>query len=219
VRPALLILLLAACACADEAFAKGERLALVARDDVVLELWRPPGSATGRVVFHNRNELPVRVTYSVSTGALTQVEYEAELDGKEVTPFAEAAQIALPDRRWPEVRLVRVAKLPIEEASGYVLIAEDHEGAIGLFLFRPATGGNRAYAVIANGGRLPVAITWQAIGLTEAPPLTFTTVVPARATLGREGGIPLEYHPAADPRDFMQARVRILTAERKAAAP
>jgi len=207
----LLILYVIAVLGAEEPFAKGERIGLIARDDVLLELWRPLGKPEARVQFTNRNDTSVRVTYIVGTVNGVPAEYDIDLDAKEAVPFADAPTVDTTGQWRPVVRIVRVAKLPIEEASGYVLIAKDHEGALGIMLFRPATGGNRAYAVIANNGRFPLTVTWQATGLTEAPPLTFTTVAPARATLGREGNIPLVYHPAADPRDFEQARVRILT--------
>lgn len=208
---ALLILVFLAAIDAEDLFAKGERIGLIARDDVVLELWRTEGSNSARVMFTNRNDLPVRVTYVVGVNAGVPAEYEAELDGKEVTQFAEAATVDTTGQWRPVVRIVRVAKMPIEEASGYVLIAKDNERALGIMLFRPMTGGNRAYAVIANSGRFPLTVTWQATGLTDAPPLTFTTVAPARASLGRDGSIPLVYHPAAEPTEFEQARVRILT--------
>jgi hypothetical protein len=208
---ALLILILITVIRADDAFAKGERIGLIARDDVVLELWRPVGSNTARVLFKNRNDLPVRVTYVVGVIDGAPAEYEAELDGNESIPFENASTVDTTGQWRPVVRIVRVAKVPIEEASGYVLIAKDNDAALGIMLFRPMTGGNRAYAVIANSGRFPLTVTWQATGLSEAPPLTFTTVAPARATLGRDGSIPLVYHPAADPREFERARVRILS--------
>ena len=65
-RLLLLSLVLIALA-GEEPIAPGwEKTGVTARDDVVLEIWRKPGDANGRVVLRNRTDSEVRVGYRVS---------------------------------------------------------------------------------------------------------------------------------------------------------
>ena len=165
------ILLLLSCIAlvAAESTLAVDRIAQTARDDVVAEVWRERVNGEARAILISRRDLPVAVTFAVGATPLSLVEYEQRLEAGQAIAFATAPVVAAGTAIRPELRIIRVAPLPIEEASGYVRICEDNQASgISIIIFRPVTGGNRAYAVLTNATDRAVTVEWQTLGFVDA---------------------------------------------------
>lgn len=191
------------------------RIAVFAREHVQIELWAPLGAREARALLHNRNELSVLVTYEVDHGLGNPIAYEVDLLGGETRGGDGRYVVQTGGVAAPRCVITTVDTLPITEASGYVQLAEDINGRISIRLYRPETGGDRAYAVLTNADDIPVEVTWEATGLIEGQPLRFTTDLTGLAIKGRDGRSQLPYKPAIDPRFRSRPKVLILSVTRK----
>ncbi len=185
------------------------RIALYTREHVQIEVFAPLSAATARVVLTNRQAVSVKVEYTIDAKIGEPAAYSVDLlagetrgqDGRYVVPTG--------GQPAPGIVIVSVDRLPIEEASGYVRLAEDRDQRVTVTLFRSEAGGKQAYAVLVNSDDRAVTVTWQTTGLIAGAPQIYTTLLPANTVLGREGQIVLPYKPIADPRFRVRPRVEI----------
>jgi len=189
------------------------RIALYTREHVQIEVFAPLSATTARVVLTNRQKVSVAVEYTIEAKAGEPVTYSVDLlagetrgqDGRYVVPTA--------GQPAPRLVIVNVDPLPIEEASGYVRLAEDRDQRVTVTLFRAEQGGKKAYAVLVNSDDRAVSVTWQTTGLIAGPAQIFTSELAANTVFGREGQVVLPYKPIADPRLRIRPRVEILRVE------
>lgn len=189
------------------------RIALYTREHVQIEVFAPLSATTARVVLTNRQATSVKVEFTIESSAGEPQPYAVDLlagetrgkDGRYVVPTG--------GRPAPGIVIVNVDPLPIEEASGYVRLAEDRDQRVTVTLFRAEQGGKQAYAVLVNSDDRAVTVTWQTTGLIAGPAQTFTTTLAANTVLGREGQIVLPYKPIFDPRLRIRPRVKIVSVE------
>lgn len=189
------------------------RIALYTREHVQIEVYAPLSATMARVVLTNRQNVSVKVEYTIEAKMGEPVTYSVDLlagetrgqDGRYVVPTG--------GQPAPRIVIVNVDRLPIEEASGYVRLAEDRDQRVTVTLFRSEAGGKQAYAVLVNSDDRAVTVTWQTTGLIAGAAQTYTTELAANTVLGREGQMVLPYKPIADPRFRIRPRVEIQRVE------
>jgi hypothetical protein len=189
--------------------ANDQRVAIYTREHVEMALYAPLGATEARAVFTNRQDVSVLVNYTVEAKLGDPRSYEVDLTANETRGEDGRFVVTTGGQAAPRCSITSVDIMPIEEASGYVRLAEDIRNRVTVSLYRPETGGKRAYAVLVNNDDRPVTVTWTASGLIDGPVLTFSTTLDPRAVLGKDGSIRLAYHPVADPRWRTKVRVTI----------
>jgi len=185
------------------------RVAIFAREHVQIELFAPMGAKEARAVLTNRDDQAVLVCYTVENGLGNPVAYEADLLAGEVRGGDGRYVVATGGSPAPRVVITSVDILPVEEASGYVLLDDDFLDRVSVRLYLPVTGGKRAFAVLANADNRKVRVDWEAIGLIDGPSPRFQTDLAAHAIAGKDGTMRLVYHPPVDPRHRTRVRVKI----------